>query len=922
MKKLFIFTLSFLIYANISFPQQRMIVKPEGFNPSRLSIIPEKFSPVSTRIRYVHTPFGIMSIYPNIRILPTSGNQTEFSASVWITNPAYIFVGANTDGGQGYYFTVNGGLNWNGGDLLPGSILISSDPAVVYDISGTIHFNYFDIVMTSDRSTNGGASWLGRVLIPSSGDFDKNHNAVDLNAASPYSNRIYVAWSDFLIPSPPIVLSYSTNGGNSYSTSQQIGQPVSNHYEQGCNIQIGPNGEVYCAWAASFKTSPFTEDFIGFTKSSNGGVNWTTPINAIDINGIRGRILSTEIRTNSFPSMAVDRSGGIRNGYIYVTWAQKNLAPAGSDADICFAYSANGGTSWSTPVRVNDDAINNGKQQFLPWMTVDQTNGIISIVFFDTRDVSSTDSCNTYLAVSPDGGSTFVNLNVSDQVQRPVPLQGYASGYYGDYIGIVAHSNNVMPFWMDNRNGPVQLYSARITLGPVIYHTPLPDTENLLGPYIVNANIISMGAGLVNGQTKVYWGRGALTDSIVMTNSGGNNWTASIPGNGFQAEYRYYLGTIDSNDRETKLPIGAPAAYFSFYATTDTIPPVISHSPLHDIPKIEWPDTVRADVTDNIGIDSVWVKWYKNTPSTTKQFKLLYTSGNTYSAAFNSLNSDVNIHDSIFYRIIAQDNSSMHNKDSTSLYQFRIVDVQLNCFQKTGPPKPIHNLQYTYDTIYVPDTGTVLDVNVKLINIQHTWDSDLDIYMFKSGNTSELSTDNGGSGDNYINCILNDSATTSIKLATAPMTGTWIPESPLDVFNFKTPKGNWILRIYDDSPGDSGTLVDWCVEILYNTYVGIEKTITIPNRFSLYQNFPNPFNPITKIQYSIAKRSYVHLQIYDILGREIKTIVNEIKKPGVYIVDFNGTNLPSGVYFYKIEARPDDKSTEDFVETRKMLLIK
>ena len=264
----------------------------------------------------------------------------------------------------------------------------------------------------------------------------------------------------------------------------------------------------------------------------------------------------------------------------------------------------------------------------------------------------------------------------------------------------------------------------------------------------------------------------------------------------------------------------------------------------------------------------------------------------------------------------------MHNKDSTSLYQFRIVDVQINCFQKTGPPKPIHNLQYTYDTIYVPDTGTVLDVNVKLINIQHTWDSDLDIYMFKSGNTSELSTDNGGSGDNYINCILNDSATTSIKLATAPMTGTWIPESPLDVFNFKTPKGNWILRIYDDSPGDSGTLVDWCVEILYNTYVGIEKTITIPNRFSLYQNFPNPFNPITKIQYSIAKRSYVHLQIYDILGREIKTIVNEIKKPGVYIVDFNGTNLPSGVYFYKIEARPDDKSTEDFVETRKMLLIK
>ncbi len=922
MKKLLFVAISFLVWVNVLFSQQKMIVKPKGFDPSRLSIIPEKFSPVDTKVKYKFTPIGIISIYPNIRILPTSGNQTEFSASIWLNNPAHIFVGANSDGGQGYYYTVNGGLNWNGGDLLPGSVLISSDPAVVYDINGKIHFNYFDNVMVSDRSTNGGASWLGRVLIPSSGDFDKNHNAVDLNAASPYSNRIYVAWSDFFLPSPPIVFSYSTNGGTSYSTPQQIGLPVNNHYEHGCNIQVGPNGEVYCVWAAPFKISPFTEDFIGFTKSNNGGVTWMTPVNAIDINGIRGRILSTEIRTNSFPSMAIDRSGGPRNGYIYLTWAQKNLSPAGSDADICFAYSSNSGTSWSTPVRVNNDALNNGKQQFLPWMTVDQTNGIISIVFFDTRDVSSTDSCNTYLAVSPDGGSTFVNLRVSNQAQKPVPLQGYASGYYGDYLGIIAHSNNIMPFWMDNRNGPVQLYSARIAIGPIIYHTPLPDTENLNGPYIVNANIITMGSGLVNGETKVYWGRGSLTDNIVMTNTGGNNWTASIPGNGNPAEYRYYLRTIDLNGRETKLPYGAPSTYFSFYAGPDTIPPVITHTPIPYEPKSTWPATVTAEVTDNIGIDSVWVRWYINNPTTIKQFKLNHTSGITYSAAFNSVSAEVNFRDSIYYRIVAQDNSSSHNKDSTSLYKFEIFDIQNTCFQKTGPPKPIHDLQYTYDTIYVPDTGTVLDVNVRLINIQHPWDSDLDIYLLKNGRSSELSTDNGGSGDNYINCILNDSATTSITMATAPMTGTWKPETPLDIFNFNTPYGDWILRIYDDSPGDEGTLVDWCVEILYNTYVGIEKTITIPNRFSLYQNFPNPFNPITKIQYSIAKPSYVHLIVYDVLGREIKTIVNEIKKTGVYIVDFNGENLPSGVYFYKLEAKPNDKSMGNFIETRKMLLVK
>jgi len=118
--------------------------------------------------------------------------------------------------------------------------------------------------------------------------------------------------------------------------------------------------------------------------------------------------------------MGVDRTGGSRNGYIYVTWPQRSLAPAGSDADICFAYSSNGGTAWSTPVKVNDDALNNGKNQWFPWLTVDQSNGTIAIVFYDTRDVSSTDSCHTYIATSTNGGTTWVNTRVSDHAQRPV----------------------------------------------------------------------------------------------------------------------------------------------------------------------------------------------------------------------------------------------------------------------------------------------------------------------------------------------------------------------------------------------------------------------------------------------------------------------------------------------------------------------
>ncbi|MDP2365419.1 MAG: T9SS type A sorting domain-containing protein, partial [Ignavibacteria bacterium] len=86
------------------------------------------------------------------------------------------------------------------------------------------------------------------------------------------------------------------------------------------------------------------------------------------------------------------------------------------------------------------------------------------------------------------------------------------------------------------------------------------------------------------------------------------------------------------------------------------------------------------------------------------------------------------------------------------------------------------------------------------------------------------------------------------------------------------------------------------------------------NNFFLGQNHPNPVNPSTKITYSIAKIGIVTLKIYDILGREVSTLVNEEKPAGKYIVSFNASHLASGVYFYRLQAG-------DFVQTKKMILL-
>jgi photosystem II stability/assembly factor-like uncharacterized protein len=166
--------------------------------------------------------------------------------------------------------------------------------------------------------------------------------------------------------------------------------------------------------------------------------------------------------------------------------------------------------------------------------------------------------------------------------------------------------------------------------------------------------------------------------------------------------------------------------------------------------------------------------------------------------------------------------------------------------------------------------------------------------------------------------VSNPTAGKLIKTTDAGMT--WVIQSLNDprifgrVFMLNVNTG-WVV-------GDEG--------VIYKTTNGGELGIQpvsseIPDEYSLAQNYPNPFNPSTKIKFDIPllrgvdaegrRGVLVELIIYDILGREIAKLVNEKLKPGVYEVEFDGTNYPSGVYFYKLE-------TEHFTETKKMILLK
>jgi hypothetical protein len=229
----------------------------------------------------------------------------------------------------------------------------------------------------------------------------------------------------------------------------------------------------------------------------------------------------------------------------------------------------------------------------------------------------------------------------------------------------------------------------------------------------------------------------------------------------------------------------------------------------------------------------------------------------------------------------------------------------------------IPNLITVRDTLRIIGNNAcqITDVNIRIDTLVHTWDSDLVISITHNATTVALITNRGGSGDNFIGTILNDSASTPISGGTAPFTGSFRPETPLSVFNGQAPNGDYILTINDNVSGDTGYLKAWCIVVSFSCPVGGIQTIEIPNYYFLNQNYPNPFNPVTNIKFGIPESGDVRLVVYDILGRAVRTLMNEYKNPGTYEVQFDATELASGIYFYSLQ-------TIKGTETKRMLMIK
>ena len=455
------------------------------FKPNRTNFVKtetnNQWVPAEQTKRFYKIGSGII-VGPNFRPHPTTNSdQTEMSIDVHPSDHNIIFCSANVNDepltsiyGTGVYWSLDGSVSWTGFDIPPFGINWG-DPVSVIGSNGYFYENY--ITLTEGQgvsvSTNYGTSWANYIVAPNPGTLaDKNHFIIDITLGSPYENRAYCSWTDFGGPySYEVVFRYSTDFCQTWTNSINLSGTLTTQSlaAQGTNIQTGPNGEVYVTYSIYDEAWQDGEDGIGFSKSIDGGITWTH-IRAYDQTnyGIRGCLPSKDsMRVNSWPSMAVDRSGGPNNGDIYICFTQRGIAPAGTDPDIVLIKSTDGGSTWTSPIRVNDDPVNNGKDQYFPWCTVDQSTGQLLIVFYDSRDVPN-DQAEVFMASSMDVGDTIYNFKVSDQPHTPasIAIDESGFGYTGDYIGIAALDSIAYPYWMDNRTGIYQGWMAIVNKPP------------------------------------------------------------------------------------------------------------------------------------------------------------------------------------------------------------------------------------------------------------------------------------------------------------------------------------------------------------------------------------------------------------------------------------------------------------------------
>jgi len=388
-----------------------------------------------------------------IALTPVPGYFTEPAIAVNPADPQQV-VAVFQDNAHAAY-SQDAGRSWQVADgVEPKNYRVSGDVSTAFDNHGHAFICYmaFDKLGTFNywghhssrnglfvrRSLDAGKTWesdhipiIEHATEPGVPWEDKPYIVSDTAEKSPYAGNLYVGWTRWTVTDSKILFSRSTDVGKTWSKPIEIdshpGLPRDdNGAAEGFAGVVAPDGTLHVVWSQDGR--------IMLATSRNGGKTFSRARAILHTGPTMFAVQALE-RANGFPQIAIDS----QSKHLYLTWSDYR----NGDLDVFCSTSRDGGRTWIPAVRVNNDEIHNGSEQFFQWLAVDPADGAANVIFYDRRRDPGNRKQTVVLARSTDGGRSFKNYSWTDEAFEAADV------FFGDYTGLAAFGGRVYGVWTE-----------------------------------------------------------------------------------------------------------------------------------------------------------------------------------------------------------------------------------------------------------------------------------------------------------------------------------------------------------------------------------------------------------------------------------------------------------------------------------------
>lgn len=535
----------------------------------------------------------------NVNVSRIAGNQDEPAIAVDPADPKLAFVSSNNDGGGLLLASSSdAGATWssrvgaNGSDSLPRACC---DSSLSWDEFGNLFLVYLDANTSAGTvhvllSIDGGKTFSTLKNLDSGG--------VDQPTVTTGAHSVWVTWtdaSDRISSAGAAVTGLGASHVGSFTAIQHAGNGDFG------DIAIGPTGAVLVTYQRPHNGTAPSTLFAALDPDGLGsaGFNPEVTVTSVNMSGFTSIPPQSGRPVDAEAGLAWDRSGGPHNGRVYFIYTD---APSvgSTDTNIFSRFSDDNGSTWSSPLRINDDT--GTRSQFLPRIALDQGTGKLAASWLDARNSSDGKSAQLFAATSDDGTAWSANLQVSTGTSNAAAAASQVD--YGDYLGLVYVSGSFYPVWSDNSNSTgdnpdganhaFDIYTAVVVVSPPpppppttttiassanpsVFGQPVTFTVTVSSPAGTPTGSVTVTAdGIPLGSPTLSGGQAFVTTSTLAV--GSHTIVASYPGDGtFQPSSASIVQVVNRAPTTTVLTSSQNPSDFgqpvTFTATVTVNPP-------------------------------------------------------------------------------------------------------------------------------------------------------------------------------------------------------------------------------------------------------------------------------------------------------------------------------------------------------------